>query len=58
MAIRALLVNPQFLFRIEKDPAKVAPKQAYRISDVELASRLSFFLWSSIPDDELLDSGD
>ncbi len=55
MAIRALLVNPQFLFRIEKDPTKVAPKQAYRISDIELASRLSFFLWSSIPDDELLD---
>ena len=55
MAVRALLVNPQFVFRIEKDPPNVRPKQAYRISDVDLASRLSFFLWSSIPDDELLD---
>jgi hypothetical protein len=55
MAIRAILVSPEFLFRIERDPANIAPKTAYRISDVELASRLSFFLWSSIPDDELLD---
>jgi hypothetical protein len=55
MAIRALLVNPQFLFRIEKDPAGITPNTAYRISDLELASRLSFLLWSSIPDDELLD---
>ncbi|MEO7649206.1 MAG: DUF1592 domain-containing protein [Bryobacteraceae bacterium] len=55
MALRALLVNPQFLFRIEKDPAGVASKSAYRIGDVELASRLSFFLWSTIPDDSLLD---
>jgi len=55
MALRALLVNPQFLFRIEKDPAVVASKSAYRIADVELASRLSFFLWSTIPDDTLLD---
>jgi hypothetical protein len=55
MAVRALLVNPQFVFRIEKDPPNAGPKQAYRISDTELASRLSFFLWSSIPDDELLD---
>lgn len=52
MALRAILVTPQFLFRIERDPAG---KAAWRISDVELASRLSFFLWSSIPDDELLD---
>jgi hypothetical protein len=43
------------LFRIERDPPGIAPHTAYRISDVELASRLSFFLWSSIPDDELLD---
>jgi hypothetical protein len=43
------------LFRIERDPAKIAPNTVYRISDLELASRLSFFLWSSIPDDELLD---
>jgi hypothetical protein len=55
MALRAVLVNPQFLFRIEKDPRGIAARSAYRISDVELASRISFFLWSSIPDDELLD---
>ena len=48
-------MNPQFLFRIELDPPDVAPDTAYRVPDVELASRLSFFLWSSIPDDELLD---
>jgi hypothetical protein len=55
MALSAVLVNPHFLFHIEQDPADIAPKTAYRISDLELASRLSFFLWSSIPDDELLD---
>ena len=55
MALSAVLVNPQFLFRVEQDPPGVAPSTAYRISDLELASRLSFFLWSSIPDDELLD---
>ena len=55
MALSAVLVNPQFLFRVEQDPAGVAPRAAYRISDLQLASRLSFFLWSSIPDDELLD---
>ncbi len=55
MALSAVLVNPQFLFRIEADPPGVAPHTAYRIPDVQLASRLSFFLWSSIPDDELLD---
>ena len=54
-ALRAILVSPEFLFRIERDPANVAPDTAYRISDLELASRLSFFLWSSIPDDQLLD---
>ena len=54
-AIRRLLVSPEFLFRIERDPANVAPNTNYRISDLELASRLSFFLWSSVPDDELLD---
>ncbi len=54
MALSAILVNPHFLFRIEHDPAEVAPDTAYRISDIDLASRLSFFLWSSIPDDELL----
>lgn len=54
--LERLLVSPQFLFRIERDPAGIAPGTAYRISDLELASRLSFFLWSSIPDDELLDA--
>ena len=55
MAIRRLLVSPEFLFRTESDPPHVAPDTPYRISDLELASRLSFFLWSSVPDDELLD---
>lgn len=54
LAIRGILVSPQFLFRFESQPERAAPNNAYRISDVELASRLSFFLWSSIPDDELL----
>jgi hypothetical protein len=54
-AVERTLVSPDFLFRIEADPAGVAPGQVYRISDVELASRLSFALWSSIPDDTLLD---
>jgi hypothetical protein len=54
-AVSAILVSPHFLFRIERDPAGVAPKTAYPVSDMELASRLSFFLWSSIPDDKLLD---
>ena len=56
MGLRAVLVSPEFLFRVEPDPAGVAPDTAYRIGDLELASRLSFFLWSSIPDDELLDA--
>jgi hypothetical protein len=55
MALSGILVSPNFLFHIEPDPAGVAPKTSYRISDVELASRLSFFIWSSIPDDTLLD---
>ena len=54
-ALRGILIDPEFLFRVERDPAGAAPATAYRLSDVELASRLSFFLWSSIPDDELLD---
>ena len=54
MALRALLTSPEFLFRIERDPAGLAPGTPYQVSDVELASRLSFFLWSSAPDDELL----
>ena len=55
MAIRAVLASTEFLFRIERDPKTVAAHTPYRVSDVELASRLSFFLWSSVPDDELLD---
>jgi mono/diheme cytochrome c family protein len=54
-AIEAMLVSPEFLFRIERDPQNAKPGDAHRISDVELASRLSFFLWSTIPDAELLD---
>jgi hypothetical protein len=53
-AVRRLLVSPEFLLRVERDPAKAVAGTPYRISDIELASRLSFFLWSSIPDDELL----
>jgi cytochrome c551/c552 len=56
MGLSAVLVSPEFLFRVEQDPSGVASSTAYRISDTELASRLSFFLWSSIPDDELLDA--
>ena len=55
MALSAVLVSPEFLFRVERDPAGLAPGAVYRVSDLALASRLSFFLWSSIPDDELLD---
>ena len=55
MALSSILVSPEFLFRVERDPAGISPNTAYPISDLELASRLSFFLWSSIPDDELLD---
>jgi hypothetical protein len=54
LALKRLLVSPEFLFRAERDPEGLAPNTPYRVSDVELASRLSFFLWSSIPDDELL----
>ena len=54
-ALESILVDPEFLFRLERDPGDVAPATAYRLTDVELASRLSFFLWASIPDDELLD---
>jgi mono/diheme cytochrome c family protein len=54
-ALERLLVSPDFLFRIEADPAGAARGAAYRLSDLEVATRLSFFLWSSIPDDELLE---
>ena len=55
-AVERVLVSPQFLFRIESEPANAAPETTHRITDLELASRLSFFLWSSIPDDALLDA--
>src|SRR2546427_8906898 len=55
MVLRAIWTNTEFIFRIERDPEILAPNRPYRINDTELASRLSFFLWSSIPDDELLD---
>jgi mono/diheme cytochrome c family protein len=55
LALRRLLASPKFLVRVERDPATVPAGGAYRLSDLELASRLSFFLWSSIPDDTLLD---
>ena len=54
LALRSILVSPNFLFRFEGQPDTAVPDTPYRITDVELASRLSFFLWSSIPDDELL----
>ncbi|HEY3045135.1 MAG TPA: DUF1592 domain-containing protein, partial [Vicinamibacterales bacterium] len=53
-ALRLILASPKFLFRAEPDPSKAAPGTIYRVGDFELASRLSFFLWSSIPDDQLL----
>ena len=55
-ALRDILLAPDFLFRLEFDPPGAAPGTAQKVSDWELASRLSFFLWSSIPDDELLDT--
>ena len=54
--LRRILASPSFLFRIEREPANAAPGSVYRLNDIDLASRLSFFLWSSIPDDELLDA--
>jgi hypothetical protein len=54
VALQRMLADPEFVFRIERDPGGAAPGSIYRISDLELASRLSFFLWSSIPDEELL----
>ena len=55
LALRRILASPKFLVRVERDPASVAAGATYRLSDLEIASRLSFFLWSSIPDDVLLD---
>jgi cytochrome c551/c552 len=54
MAVQAILANPQFVFRFERAPANLKPGANYRISDLELASRLSYFLWSSAPDDQLI----
>jgi hypothetical protein len=54
LAIQAMLVSPKFLFRIERDPNPADPTQVHPVSQIELASRLSYFLWSSMPDDELL----
>jgi len=54
-AVRRILISPDFLFRLELEPDRPSTGPSYRVSDVTLASRLSFFLWSSIPDDELLD---
>src|SRR5262249_36218463 len=55
IALQRILASPKFAFHIESEPANAAAGTVYAISDLELASRLSFFLWSSIPDDELLD---
>ncbi|HXP87275.1 MAG TPA: DUF1592 domain-containing protein [Bryobacteraceae bacterium] len=54
LALRRILASPKFVFRTEIDPPNAAPGSVHPISDLELASRLAFFLWSSIPDDELL----
>src|SRR6185369_7263619 len=54
--VERVLASPNFLFRVEREPANAVPGSAFRLSDIDLASRLSFFLWSSIPDDELLNA--
>jgi mono/diheme cytochrome c family protein len=56
VALQRVLASPKFVFRVEREPAQLAVGRAYRLSDLELASRLSFFLWSSIPDDELIEA--
>ena len=53
--LRRILASPSFVFRPEREPAGLRPGTPYRVADVELASRLSFFLWSTIPDDQLMD---
>jgi hypothetical protein len=58
LALQKILVSPAFIFRAEYDPANAAPGSVHRVSDTELASRLSFFLWSSVPDDELLSAAE
>lgn len=54
VALKAVLVSPHFLFKVERDPPKAIAGEAYPISELELATRMSYFLWSSMPDDELL----
>src|SRR5262249_19523183 len=54
-AVQALLVSPEFLFRMEQDPRGSAPGSVHRLTTAEIASRLAFFLWSTIPDDQRLD---
>jgi hypothetical protein len=56
-ALQAILASPQFIFRLERAPAGVKPGQNYRITDIDLASRLSYFLWSTAPDQELIKLG-
>jgi mono/diheme cytochrome c family protein len=56
VALQRVLASPKFVFRAEREPAQLPTGRAYRLSDLEVASRLSFFLWSSIPDDELLEA--
>ena len=58
LALQAMLVSPNFLFRIERDPLAKGAADIHQISNVELASRLSYFLWSSMPDDELLNAAE
>ena len=53
-AVQAMLTSPDFVFKFERAPATVKPGQTYQISDLELASRLSYFLWNTIPDEELI----
>ena len=54
LAIEAILASPHFVFRLEEEPAGVRPGESYRLADLELASRLSYFLWASVPDTELV----
>ena len=58
LALERLLISPDFLFRVERDPRNLPPGTRYALSGIELASRLSFFIWSSIPDNELLDAAE
>jgi len=55
-ALQAILASPKFVFRLEQRPVNIAAGQTYRINDLELASRMSYFLWSTAPDDELINS--